>query len=104
MKIRFFCSIEHTNTEEIDNTKIVIDSEKIFIHFQYPITREVIIMFESVDGFTKRDVFNSIKQGYRHIYKKENSEFYGVWGYALDDLYLEGCTYKCGALKLSVLN
>lgn len=100
MKIKFWDNIENADTAIMDSSKVLINDEKIFIHFVYPIGREVMIMFESKTGFTKRDIFNCVRIGYEQIY--DNADFYEVWGHSIDDLYLEGCTYKKGVLRLSM--
>jgi hypothetical protein len=106
------------NKELIDAKKLVTKRKQITIHFDYPLTNETKIKFKSKTGFTLKNLFKCIYNGYTKIYKEEGEDpgmidgmynrrpsngKYGIWGYVIDDLYLEGATeVKPGEFELSI--
>jgi hypothetical protein len=59
----------------------------INIEFDYPIKSPVQFPFHHDGGFTLKDILMAVRDGYNRIY--EDAEKYGVWGYEVDDLFLE---------------
>ncbi|NVM54285.1 MAG: hypothetical protein HWN66_11340 [Candidatus Helarchaeota archaeon] len=95
-----------------DSEDLVIKDEKIKILFQYPLSNDVLLEFESIGGFTRMDIFRCIYEGYKKIYEEEEKDLgdpgsaphllnrarsngkYGIWGHYMGDLYIEGVLYN----------
>ncbi len=99
------------------NDEIFTDLPKITIYFNYPLKNPVAFHYESPNGFTYKDFYRCVYEGYTTIYKEEedpgyvsgmlnraNSEGpYGIWGHYLGDLCLEGFDEKTpGYYTLSI--
>ena len=66
----------------------------VTIVFKYPLAREARIGFKSETGFTRAEIIECIRGGYRKIYAEEresapNSKW-GIWGHDIGDLMIEG--------------
>jgi len=62
--------------------------ETICIRFDYPLSKRVLMKFTHAGGFTRKDFYQAVYEGYTRIY--EEPEKHGIWGHAMEDLYLEG--------------
>lgn len=103
-----------------DMEEIVIPYPKTTIVFSYPLKSEFRFEFQSdnPDGFTRKNLVDSICRKYREIYDEENASLtvspptveermnkgglinrektdgtYGIWGHDLGDLVLEGIRF-----------
>jgi len=92
--------------------KKVIKSKEISIVFSYPLTQIQIFKYENKKGFTRRDLFKHIYEGYKKIYDEEEAEVgdpghyiyaynrkrsfgrYGIWNHYLEDLIIESLYYS----------
>ena len=110
---------EFPDANELINSDQVITRRKtITIRFDYPLTNKTSLTFKRKDGFTVKDFFRCVYQGYKKIYKEEGEDpgmiqgmfnrqtshgKYGIWGHVMSDLYLEGAwETKPGVFKLSI--
>lgn len=92
----------------IDPDKLITPSKDIKIRFDYPLSRPVVLSFSNPDGFTRKQLFEAIYAGYKHIYDLEDDPGYiegtfnrassegpyGIWGHYMDDLFIEGVLKK----------
>jgi hypothetical protein len=79
---------------------LVIPDDEIEIEFDYPMNTRARFSFVNHGGFTRREVFECIKDGYNAIYAEPSR--YGIWGHGIIDLCVEGCEYDSGVLKLTM--
>lgn len=101
--------LDHSEQEIVDV------SDKIRIHFDYPLTHEVTFTFEGKKPWRLSDILDKIAEGYCKIYDEEDETRtvdtvirgtllnrpttngkYGIWGHILNDLYVEGLYKKSG--------
>jgi hypothetical protein len=75
----------------------------VTIVFDYPLTREARLEFKSETGFTRAEITECIRAGYRKIYAEDGGELtpnlpcwlpapgskWGIWGHSIDDLVIE---------------
>lgn len=108
---------ENIRTNLVEGDKIIIPDERITIHFTYPLDNPVNFEYThytgTSTGFSRYDIFRCIYEGYTKIYKEEletgkleskesipkynrpsSNGKYGIWGHYIDDLVIEGITYK----------
>ena len=95
-----------------NGNEIVIPMRKIKILFNYPLSKEVILEYQTLrsQGFTRSELARCICRGYQNIYSEEQDtinnslngsgscEQYGIWGHNIDDLMLLGVEQKEGNL------
>jgi hypothetical protein len=76
----------------------------VTIVFEYPLTREARLEFKSETGFTRAEIIECIRAGYRKIYAEDGGEHspdlpcwmaapnskWGIWGHDIGDLMIEG--------------
>ena len=88
----------------INPDKIITTSKGIAIKFDYPLTNSATFIFTREDGFTRKDFFKAIYEGYDYIYLSEkdpgiipgtcNRTYsegqFGIWGHVIKDLFIEG--------------
>ena len=88
--------------------EIVIEDEKIWIEFTYPLSVRVEFEYNNKGGFSRLDLWRCIYEGYKRIYDEEEADAgnapnlmnrarsggrYGIWGHYMSNLYLEWITY-----------
>jgi len=73
------------------------------IVFDYPLTREARLEFKSETGFTRSEIIECIRAGYRKIYAEDGGEYapdlpcwmaapgskWGIWGHSIVDLVID---------------
>lgn len=111
---------DESKCEWKDFDEIVIPRTKVTIEFDYPLKSNFRFEFQSdnPDGFTRKNLVDSICKKYQEIYDEENASLtvpptaiekrinrgglinrertdgtYGIWGHDLGDLYLEGMRF-----------
>jgi hypothetical protein len=74
--------------------------QALTIVFKYPLTREARLEFKSETGFTRAEIIECIRAGYRKIYAEDGGELapdlpcwmaapgskWGIWGHSIGDL------------------
>jgi hypothetical protein len=109
--------IDYENEQVVENIiekdLIIISSEVVHVHFDYPLSRPVIFDYENENGFSRIDILRCIHEGYSRIYEEEletgkledkqttfrdnrprSNGKYGIWGHYLKDLWIEGIVYN----------
>ena len=94
----------------VDPDGVVVTDEDVRIKFDYPLGHEVVLDFHSRKGFTRKQFWKAIHDGYKRIYDEEESAVgdpgtipgmynraasngpHGIWGHAMGDLVVEGVT------------
>ena len=62
----------------------------VTIVFRYPLTRKARLKFRSETGFTRAEIIECIRSGYRRIYAEEREESkWGIWGHEMGNLLIE---------------
>ena len=92
----------------VEPNELITSATKIKIKFDYPLNKPTSFEFENEDGFTKKDFFGRVYDGYKSIYETEEKDVgdpgyipgmynrqksegpFGIWGHYMDDLFIEG--------------
>lgn len=101
---------EHTM---INPSEKIIRANTITIVYDYPLSVEVKIRHTRIGGWTRRALYNVIREDYTNIYKTEEETAggdpghipgmlnraqsngdYGIWGHDIGDLVIEGIRYS----------
>lgn len=92
-----FCMpVENENYDIISGNEKVVDENEVTIVFDYPLEKSVEFNYKSKNGFTRREFWKCISEGYNTIYRKEkksNGSPYGIWGHDIGDLTID-CVFK----------
>ncbi len=104
---------DNGDSKLIDPDELIINRRKIKIKFSYPLSNPTHITFQSKNGFTRKDLFRVIYEGYKRIYDEEervdkdpgmisgmpnratSQGPFGIWGHVMKDLFIEG-VIDCG--------
>lgn len=66
------------------------EMKAVRIVFTYPLTRKAKLEFGSETGFTRAEIVECIRSGYRKIYAEEDlTGKWGIWGHCIADLMIE---------------
>lgn len=90
------------NAQDISGVKIT-NAKEISIQFDYPLDKPAVLTFTSDTGFTLKDIYRCVHDGYAKIYAAEEDPgelpgmlnraksegLYGIWGHHVSDLYFE---------------
>ena len=97
---------DHDIKNQVDPDEIVINMNKIYVRYTYPLTNHVILEFTADNGFTRAELAKKVCAGYKQIYDEEEISGkpgyirpgclnratshgpYGIWGHVIDDLVL----------------
>jgi hypothetical protein len=97
--------VDANGTEGIRNpSSRFTELKALTIVFKYPLTKEARLEFKSETGFTRSEIIECIRAGYRKIYAEDAGECapdlpcwmaapgskWGIWGHSIGDLVIEG--------------
>ncbi len=102
----------------VDGDAIITKRKNIIINFNYPLTQAVNLIYSNNEGFTRKDIYKCIHEGYTQIYSMEEDPGQvskhcinrsqsagpiGIWGHYIGDLVIEGVTeQRPGYFTLSI--
>jgi hypothetical protein len=73
-----------------DYTARFTDLKAVTIVFTYPLSRKPRREFRSETGFTRAEIVECIRSGYRKLYAEEDlTGKWGIWGHDIGDLIIE---------------